>query len=442
MRSRSRFRRLEAGDLFPFTVVLVLAAYFALEIWDVVRYDWLRGYDAWASSLYVDAIQLHHHLPSTTDTDVWHNPPLFYAVAAVIQGNAGWTGLEPHKAVQLVSVISALGVVALSFLIARELFPHSRMIPLSTLVAAAATPVLLRGALMYHPEPLATFLATSGLYVAVRAAVRGWTVRRGLATGVLLALANLTRTWALAEAAAVLGVCVIVCARDRDRAALRFTAVLFTAFLVLSVPWYVRQEIHYGNPVAFSKPDPTQWGPPGRPLSFYTSLDVQAVFTNPYAPTFRNKLWPVIYTDWWGDYSRYFHVPPGEVNAPPRLEARYRKPLVLQSIVGIAPSVLALIGAFALGLHAFRRRHVGLMIALSAGAFVAASFIGFLIRYPKMDGDNMKALYLIDLVPLAAVGAAWSMDSIRRHTNRVFFLGLLAWLTVAVYYDVTFLVLP
>jgi len=438
---RTRVRLLEGRGVFLSSVGFLLAGYLVLELWDVSKYDWLRGYDAYAASLYVDAIQLHHHLPSSTDTDVWHNPPLFYAVAALIQPHIRWTGLEPHKAVQLLSVFSAFGVVALSFLIARELFPRSRAVWLWTLLAAGTTPVLLRGALMYHPEPLATFLATSGVYVAVRGAMRGWTVRRGLAAGVLLGLSNLTRTWGLAEAAAVVAVCCMVWAGSRKPDLLRFTGAFIGVFLALSLPWYVRQEIHYGNPFAFSKPDPAQWLPAGRPSSFYTTLDVNEVFTNPYVPSYRNVLWPVLYTDWWGDYSRYFHVPLAELEAPSRLEGKYRKPLVVQSIVGIAPSLLALAGAITLGIRAFRRRQTGLLIVVAAAVLVAAAFLGFLIRDVKVDGDNLKALYVIDLVPATALCTAWSIDWVRRHGSRLVFGCLLVWLAGTLYYDVTFLVL-
>jgi 4-amino-4-deoxy-L-arabinose transferase-like glycosyltransferase len=426
---------------FPAAVGALLASYLGLLLWDVFHYDWLRGYDAYAASLYVDSIQLHHVLPGQGTTDVWHNPPLFYALAAVIQPHVGWTGLEPHKAVQLVSVLAGFGVVVLSFLIARELFPRSRWIQLGAPVAAAATPVLLRGSLMYHPEPLATLLATAGVYVAVRAACRRWTIALGAAAGLLLGLGNLTRTWALAEAAAVVLVAGVWWLRAREPAVLRFLAALAVVFVALSAPWYARQTIKYGSPFAFSKPDPSQWLQSGRPLSFYTALRAEDVFSNPYQPSYRNVLLPVVYTDWWGDYSRYFHVPLAQVNDPPKLESRYRVPLVVQSIVGIVPTLLGLAGAVALAVLAIRRRRPGLGIATAAGLAVAAAFVGFLIRYPKQDGDNIKALYMLDLVPIAALCIAWALDWVRRHSERLMLAALLVWLAATGAYDLTFLVL-
>jgi 4-amino-4-deoxy-L-arabinose transferase-like glycosyltransferase len=422
-------------------VSAVVVSYLSLELWDVWHYDWLRAYDAWASSRYVDFVQVHHALPSAADTDVWHNPPLFYTLAALIQPHVGWTGLEPHKAVQLVSVASGLGTVVLSYLIARELFPRSRWIQLGALLVAAGTPVLLRGSLMYHPEPLATLLATAGLYAAVRAASRGWRVRLGAGAGLLFGLANLTRTWALAEAVAVVVVVLLAWARDRDPAVIRFAGAFVVVFALLSLPWYIRQESRYGSPFAFSKPTPSQWLASGRPVAFFTALRLGDVFTNPYNPTYANVLFPVVYADWWGDYARYFHVPLAETYAPAKLEPRYRGPLVVQSVVGIVPTLLGLVGIVALAVEAVRRRRGALGIVVAAGVLVLAAFVGFLVRYPKVDGDNIKALYLLDLVPVAAVCVAWSIDLARRRMGRLAFAALLVWLVLTAAYDVSFLVL-
>jgi hypothetical protein len=72
---------------------------------------------------------------------------------------------------------------------------------------------------------------------------------------------------------------------------------------------------------------------------------------------------------------------------------------------------------------------------------VLAAFVGFLVRYPKVDGENFKALYLLDVVPVAAVCVAWSIDLARRRMGRPAFAALVVWLTLTAAYDVSFLVL-
>ena len=71
-----------------FAAAPALAGYLALELWDVFRYSWTRSYDAAASDRYVQAVA-HHHLPAPHESDVWHNPPLFYAVAGQLERLGG-----------------------------------------------------------------------------------------------------------------------------------------------------------------------------------------------------------------------------------------------------------------------------------------------------------------------------------------------------------------
>ena len=157
---------------FPVSVAAVVSAFAALLAWNAVQYDWLRGYDAWQNWRYEQVIQ-HGNLPGRADTDEWHNPPLFYAVARVVQGIAHSAGLStPEKAVQFIGVVSALGLAVLVLLIARELFPRSRTAQLGALAFVVTTPVLVRGSVMYHPEPLASLLVAAGTYVLVRALAR------------------------------------------------------------------------------------------------------------------------------------------------------------------------------------------------------------------------------------------------------------------------------
>jgi hypothetical protein len=54
-----------------------------------------------------------------------------------------------------------------------------------------------------------------------------------------------------------------------------------------------------------------------------------------------------------------------------------------------------------------------LLVVVSA-ALLALSFVVFLVDYPKQDGDNIKALYLLNGAPVAAlacaVGLCWLAD--------------------------------
>jgi hypothetical protein len=418
---------------WPIGLVGVLGGYVALLGWDVFHYDWLRGFDAYANSLYADVVRDHHRLPTTAETDVWHTPPLFFSVAALI---------DSHRGVQVFNAVAALVVVVLAGLIARELFPHSRAIQLGTLSFAALAPVLTRTAVMYHPEALATALATAGIFLVVRAITRGSAgVLAGACAGLLFGLASLTRTWALALAAASCLALLLQARWNRERAALLACAALVGVTVVVSAPWFVNQARSHGSPFAFNRPTPNEPFVSRRPASFYTSLDVEGVFSHPYAPHYLNHLWPVVYSDWWGDYWRYFEIPYENISNPPELPSKYEAPRIRQSYVGVVPSLFAAFGFGAFLVLGIRRRQPALLIVPGAVVLLGLQFLLFQVAYPHGDGDTIKAAYLLNAVAPAAVCAAWALAFLRR-AGRLVTIAVLLLLAYLAMLDVFFLVLP
>ncbi len=423
--------------------IAVVAVTLGVLAWNAEQYDWLQSYDAYASWQYKNVVTDEHRLPTKSETDVWHNPPLFFVIAGQIERAAKSAGFTtPEHAVQFLSVLCVLGIVVLSGLIARELFPARPWIWVATLAVAAITPVLVRAGVLYHPEPLATLLATAGLFVVVRALARGdlgW--KTGLTAGVLLALANLTRTWALATVGAVILGLSLRAAIRKDRQALVAAGVVVGVVAALTGPWFAYKAVEHGNPLAYSRPNPEQWRERGRPAAFWVGLSIDKLFTRPYQPAFRNHLAPVLYADWWGDYWRTYRVPSELHETPDVLPSEYSRPLVRQVWLGLWITVAALAGLVALGIRAVRRRDEALSTLLLSLALLAVSYVSFLWRYPKQDGDNIKALYVLNAVPVVAVAAGYALERIAREGILLLLGVVLATLLVALA-AFAFLVLP
>jgi 4-amino-4-deoxy-L-arabinose transferase-like glycosyltransferase len=422
---------------------LVLALFAGLVIWNVYHYDWLRGYDAWALSRYTDALRVGHHLPAKTDTDVWHNPPLFFFLAALLQGLAariGWPH-DPHQLVQLFDALCVIGVAAFAFPIARELFPRSRGAQLSALALAAATPVLLRAGALYHPEPLAALLTAAALWLAVRAFARERSgLRAGLWTGLLVGLACLTRTWALALVPALLLALVVDWRFRSGRRALVMAAAFLALFALTNAPWLAYKGVRFGNPLAYSQPNPSQWRQHGRPLSFYVGFPVSQVFRTPYDPHYRNELLPVVYSDWWGDYWRYFGVPASEVGQQGPMPSHEQHRRAVQSWLGIVPTLLALAGLATLCVAAWRRRSAALTALVGSILLLGLAYALFLVKYPKQDGDNIKALYLLNWVAPLAVCAGFALSRLLR-LHRLIAAGAVLGLLELLYLSLQFEIL-
>ena len=417
-----------SGAAHTAAVAAVIAGVSALLLWDVFHYDWLRGYDAYANSLYADALRDHHRLPTTAETDVWHTPPLFFAVAAAVGS---------HRAVQIIGVVAALAVVVFAWLMARTLFPGSRSAQLGALAFAGLTPVLVRASVMYHPEALATALATAGVFTVVRAlANRRVTYVTGVVAGVLFGLATLTRTWALAPAAACC-LALLVGTRRNLLAGGAFAAVI----VALTTPWFVHQWVEHGSPIAFNRPAPQESFFSRRPASFYTSIDADGVFSHPYAPNFLNHLLPVTYSDWWGDYWRYFEVPAENISTPPQLPETYEAPRVRQNYVGIAPSLLAFAGMIGLAFAGLRGRRAEVWVVPLAIVLLAVQFLLFQIAYPHSDGDTIKASYLLNAAAPLAVCFGYALSLVFR-AGRLVGAAFVLLLAYAMLLDVSFLTLP
>jgi len=395
-----------------FGVLAVLAALSAVLLWNAWHYPWRKGYDAASLAHYSEVLGHEHRLPRRSETDVWHNPPLFLLVAGALYRGGEVTGaIQPGRAVQLFSALCVIGIALLTYGLARELFPDRRRLPLLALLLVALTPVLVRSGALFHPEPLATLLTTAGLYVLVRALARdglGW--RAGLLAGALLGLANVTRTWALAAlGAAIVGLALRWLWR-REPAAVRTLGGVAIASAALVVPWLAAKTVAYGSPLAYSQPTEEQWRGRGRPPEFWLDLSPGDVARRPYQPWFRNRLVPTVYADWWGDYWRVWRIPDGLKDEPEMLPRQYAAPLRRQSLAGVAISAAIAVGLVLLSIHAVRRRDAALATLLLSVGLLAVAFVAFLVRYPKQDGDNIKALYVLYAAPVLALAGAYALS--------------------------------
>ena len=395
---------------YRLAVLVVLAGEAALLLWDAWRFDWLRGYDAYANDRYARIVATEYRLPSEGESGAWHTPPLWFALAGALRRAAGAIGWDhAQRPGQLLAAAAGLAICALVLLLARQLWPGRRMLHLVALVLTAASPALVRASAMYHPETLAVALATGGVLVALRGLQTRSTLRTGAGAGALLGLAALTRVWALPVLVAVLVAVVLDAWGWKSWAP---PAALVATSVALLGPWLLNQEVAHGSALAFNRPVPPGSMLTRRPASFYLGPRALRVFEHPVTPLFRNELLPHLYADWWGDWALTWDSPPPPAPAqllPPSVVAGRAR----QMFVGIVPSVLALAGILALALLAKARRSPAIaVLPLSAVALVAA-YVVFAVRYPSTDGDTIKGTYLLMALPAACLGAAFVVDVLR-----------------------------
>jgi hypothetical protein len=400
-------------------LLVVLGVVAAIAIADAATFPGDLGYDALAHRAYADLLIHHGHIPSPAQSQEFHTPPGFYAVAGAAEALASWLGAaDPWQVARGLNVVWVLGTAILTVLIARELFPRDRLLQLAALAFAGLVPVVLKLAAMLHPETLSLFASTLALYLAVRTLARGsygW--RSAVVLGVALGLAQLVRTanlWLVPIVLAGLAAAALGGAVARRRVASTAIVVVAAAALVAG-PWYVRQAVEYSNPLVFNRPAPDVPLWRRRPASFYTGLGLPQSIRNPTRPQFVNELWPTLYSEIWGDYFGYFAwTTTASGTTPVALDRTGQRELEAQNVLGFVPTLLAIGGVLALLSAALRKPNPALLVVGLLPLVGLLGFLLFTVTYPSGDGDVLKAAYVLTTVPGWAIGFGYAWSRLTR----------------------------
>jgi 4-amino-4-deoxy-L-arabinose transferase-like glycosyltransferase len=436
-----RTRRLLAHAATPYglTVAALLGVLLAIASWNAYKVDADTGYDFGAHFTYAKDLVYSGQIPPESQTAEYYTPPLFYAVFGAVMRLAWHFGASrPDKVARSLNVPLLVGTAVLVLVLARMLWPERRRLQLAALAFFVFLPVAMKMAAMFHPELLSLFLSTLALTVAVHMLVReDFRRRTAVALGVALGAAQLVRAftlWTFVAVVAVLVVAAIARAADRRRI-LVATGIAVAVTAVVTAPWYIRQAVHYSNPV-FNRPtvQAPLWR--RRPVSFYTALGLPQSLSDPVRPNFVNDVIPTVYDDVWGDYfGGYLWGAGGPI--PPRTHRQ----LVAQAYIGLVPTAFAVAGLIGLLVVTLRRRVLRdrpaqLLVPMLAVAGIVG-FLYFTVSYPTPDGDVLKASYMLTTAPAWALCFGWTFDALTH--DRLVRLGLVLLLALGVIVDLGFL---
>jgi hypothetical protein len=391
----------------------------AVGAWNIVRYPPGKGFDAIEHMEYADGLVPGGTLPHGTGE--YYTPPGYYAVAGSLDWVAGKAGIgDPHRAGMAINVLFLLGTVLVVWRLARDLVPGRERVAVGAAAFVALVPVDVRSAAMFHPAMAALFFSTLALWLCVRTFADR---RYAVALGVVLGLAQLMLA---ASLWAVVAVAMALALGRRWRA----LAVAIALAVVIPLPWYVHQQTTYSGLAPFPRPPTpqarsggTETGKPKpvysrRPARFYVDPGIPAVVTHPYRPHFLNLLLPTTYAELWGDWEGHW-VWRG-TGSPSKDD---RRTLQLQSVVGILPTVLAVVGWLVLLARAFRSPP-RLAIALLPGLGLL-TYLYFTVAYPTPDGDVLKASYMLTTAAAWALAFGFALDRLHGRTA-LLVVGLLA----------------
>lgn len=347
------------------------------------------------------------------------------------------SAVEPWVPLDLPTLACGVGLVIMSALLAREVWPQRRAAPLLAAGAVAAMPAVFSISLVFHPDPAFGLAGAGACWIAVRAARRrAWTVSSGVAAGIVLGAAALIRQSAPVVIVAVL---LAVLAIGR-RAARRWLAAAAVAIAAVAGPWWVYQGLRFGNPIQGDLNRGPAYMLDHQPLSFYISFPPD-VIVRPYIPHFADQLLPRFHAFLWSDWGGTYH--------------NWATAGTLQKVLASTMSVLglgvdaAVLGTlFAVGVPAVvrvaRRRSaepLDALLTILTSLFVLSwiAYVAMLVRYPQHDGDPINPHYLLFLAPVSAVLAlvavyrAWDRGGWPRRLVAAWVAAyLVTWVTVLV----------
>jgi len=174
------------------------------------------------------------------------------------------------------------------------------------------------------------------------------------------------------------------------------------------------------------------------PASFYFRPRFSTAMTAPVRGNLKNCLWPILYSDVWGDYWVNFVVYAGGhggqyVQGPRMMRGAVRKSLVESNLkrmvpylarvnrVSLLPTGIMLIG-LASGVAtiirlAQRREAISpsqavLLFATIAVIGTLAGYVWFLANYADDSDDTVKGVYVLQMFPFLAVLGAVVLDRV------------------------------
>lgn len=265
----------------------ILIAYFVLASWYSVTIPLGEAPDEIPHYSLIRYVARERGYPTGEEEHEAFQPPLYYALGAlvtfwidtddfVIKANSEFSFTDPEAPqnlllhtsaesfpyrgwalawhlIRLLSTIMGGVTVVVTYALARELFPKDRSIALGSAALNAFVPQFLFISSVANNDNLATMLSSLILILMVRLIKGKGSHRSSLLLGLLLGLGVLTKISLLAFIPTALVVIVLLARRLGLRQGAKISGAVFIPFLLISGPWFLRNQTLYGDPLGWAQ---------------------------------------------------------------------------------------------------------------------------------------------------------------------------------------------
>jgi 4-amino-4-deoxy-L-arabinose transferase-like glycosyltransferase len=336
----------------------------------------------------VRARSLAGRLPEESETVEYFSPPLPYILPAFFDA-IGYP--DPGRIALQQNFFFSIALTLLIVKFARRLSPDQPFHAPMALLALAIVPVYYRTFAFFRGEPLLAFFVLLAVYLVY---FSDGSLRNAAYVGLALACGVLSRQWGFIVIPPLMLYAVV--ARGW-----RLKHLVVAGLIVVALgAWFYLSLMHrYGTPMAFNRPPRNR----GEALNMFTGTGNGLLFTNPVRGSFDNHVWPILYSETWGDYWGYW-------------AGRVRDVLGRMNAVNLIPTL----AVFYALIRNLRQRQYWLHDLIIVVGIVG--YMAFLTRYQNGEGDTIKPTYLLQLFPLVALIAG---DWFARHWRLVLVVGTL-----------------
>ena len=392
------------------------------------------GYDGEHHKWYIEVMPLN--LPTDQDTKEYFSPPLPYLFPSIIDSvcdKLKETYLLSFdctyiygKLTQILQALMFLGIVFLLRDISETVEPKNVKYRNSVLLLFIIIPLSYKSFAMIRGEPYISFFMFILIAIVTKVAYKKIEITKKLTlfTGIILGFVGLSRQWGLLFFPALFVLLILVVKKNNLTFGNKFIRYSFFSFLIslFVFGWfYLILFLDYGSITAFNR-NPQSFNFNNQPSSFYFGLGLDDLFSRPIRGfSMTNMLFPVLYSDIWGDYWGYFTVTMGRGGLDPNYEIV--KYLGRVNFVSIIPTMIMLLGIvkFLLKLNTDFINKIFYTFIFSAIAFFWIGYMWFLIKYPiPSKGDTIKGTYILPLIHLLPFFGAFLLDKVKEISTKTY----------------------
>ena len=395
-------------------IKLVIFVILLIMVFNVFSYYHEFGYDGQDHKWYIEVLPLD--LPTQNDTKEFFSPPLPYLFPSIIDSicdklvEANLTSVNCSifygNISQLFQLFMFL-IILFCYIKILNLLSENKNYKNLTLILLLLIPVNYKTFVMIRGEPYVSFFFFVILYLLFSIISREKDIKRAdyIFLTLLMGGLGLSRQWGLLLLPGIFLTIFLVKKYKDKEFSKKYTRLVFSSS-VFSFPlyfwFYIHLFINYGSITAFNR-EPLPFNFSNQSTSFYFDLALVDIFTRPIRGfSLENKLFPILYSETWGDYFGYFLI----THAKGGLEANYGLVPYLGrvNLLAIIPTLLFIFGIFYFFIK-FKNLNVNQKIMYSTFllcvSFMWIGYMWFVIKYPNYSkGDTIKATFILQLIQL------------------------------------------